>query len=530
MDARLRALCDLHVASVRENAGLHDYDGVVQDLSPDGVARGLAALGAPGRGHDRAHDRADEQAGAPGDGPGDERGRAHDEAHLRAAEEHARVVYGEVGLHRSNPFVHLGNLDLACYDRDYAPAPERAAARLRHLAGWPAGVAAALESLDAVPAPVAEAALPAVHGLAAGLDPEAVDGADQQVVRQALAAHARLVGHLESAATHGERSAALGGPALARLLSTAEAVPVDLTAMAAQAERERDRLRGLLADACGELAPGEPVAEVVARLLADHPDADGVLDEARALTEEVIAWTAEHDLVPSDGGECRVGPAPPSRRWAMAMMSWAAPYEPDAPSWYHVTPPEPTWPPAEQEEWLAVFSRTTLPAITVHEVAPGHFSHGRALRHAGSDVRRTLLGEAFVEGWAHYVEEVAVEEGFRAGDPRFRIGVAVEALVRVTRMACAIGVHTGAMTVRDAALLFTEDAFLQGPAALSEARRATFDPTYGRYTWGKLAIFDLREQARQRWGAGFSLPRLHRALLALGSPPLGLMGTALDSG
>ena len=69
-----------------------------------------------------------------------------------------------------------------------------------------------------------------------------------------------------------------------------------------------------------------------------------------------------------------------------------------------------------------------------------------------------------------------------------------------------------------------------GEAALSEARRATFDPTYGRYTWGKLEIMKLRDEARQQWGAGFTLTRFHAALLGLGSPPLGLMGTAIVRG
>jgi hypothetical protein len=495
MDARLRALCDLDVPGSREGAGIHRYDGRVQDLSPAGVAAGLAALGGPAYGD------------------------PHDEAHVAAFEEHARVVYGELELHRRTPLLHAGNLDLACYDRAYAPAAERAAARRRHLARWPEAVDAALESLDAVPAPVATACLGSVRGLAAGVDDPA-----------ALAAHARLVAHVEDAAAHGDPSAALGGPALARLLGSAQALEVDLGVLARQADAERDRLRAMLDEACGRLRPGVPTAAVVAALLADHPDAAGVLDEARALTAEVIAWTAERDLVPYDDGECLVGPAPESRSWAMAMMSWAGPGEADAPSWYHVTPPDPSWPREEQEEWLAVFSRTTLPAITLHEVAPGHFSHGRALRHAPTPARRLLMGDAFLEGWAHYVEEMAIEEGFRAGDPRFTIGVAIEALVRVTRMACAIGLHTGAMTVHDAAARFRADAYLRGPAALGEAHRGTFDPTYGRYTWGKLALAHLRERARAAWGADFSLPRFHRAVLDLGSPPLGLLGTALDRG
>ena len=112
---------------------------------------------------------------------------------------------------------------------------------------------------------------------------------------------------------------------------------------------------------------------------------------------------------------------------------------------------------------------------------------------------------AFIEGWAHYAEEVCVEQGFGGDDPRFEIGVWLEALVRVTRLACAIGVHTAGMTVEEGARRFEADTQLAGPAALAEARRATFDPTYGRYTWGKLTILDLREQAKQQWGEGFTL-------------------------
>jgi uncharacterized protein (DUF885 family) len=84
--------------------------------------------------------------------------------------------------------------------------------------------------------------------------------------------------------------------------------------------------------------------------------------------------------------------------------------------------------------------------------------------------------------------------------------------------------------VEEGAARFEADTHLSGPAALSEARRATFDPTYGRYTWGKLEIMKLRDEARRQWGAGFTLGRFHASLLSLGSPPLGLMGTAIVRG
>ena len=507
LDMRVRAVCDLNVAEAREYGGRHEYDGIPQDLSPSGVTAGLTRLAA-----------ARENGAAEAD--------PHDEAHLRAFEDLQVVVYGDLRLHRRNPMFHLGELDLACYDKDYAPARERAAARAAHLAAWPRVIDAAVESLNELTAPVASSLLGGIRGLAAGIPADANPAAREA----AEAAHGRLVAHVERAARDGDPDAALGPAALAALLGTAEAMDVDLGSLAVRADSERDRLTERLAESAAKVDAGRPPLDVARELVRDHPDRAGVIEAARYWTGRAIDFTRERDLVPYHDGTCLVGEAPESRRWAMAMISTNAPAEPPAPSWYWITPPDESWPAADIEEWLEVFSATTLPAITVHEVAPGHFSHHQALRRARGPVRRTLSSSAFVEGWAHYAEELCVEEGFLSDDPRFAIGVWLEALVRVTRLACALGVHTAGWTVGEAAARFEADTHLAGSAALSEARRATFDPTYGRYTWGKLEIMRLREQARAAWGAGFTLQRFHAALMELGSPPLGLLGTAVERG
>jgi hypothetical protein len=507
LSTRLRAVCDLNVAEMREYSGRHEYDGRIQDLSLAGVSEAVGRLAAA-----RA-------AGPRLDDP-------HDEAQLAVFEEHARVSLGQLELHRRNPGLHLAAMDLACYDRDYAPQQNRDRARVAHLSAWPGAVDSAVGALDQVSSPVATALAHAIRGLAAGIPADAGEPARAA----ALAAHARLVAHVDGAAAHGDPDAALGSAALTALLSSAEGMQVDLGKLSERADAERDRLSALLAESCARIDPGRPPLAVARELVRDHPDAAGVIDAARYWTARAIEFTRDRDLVPYQDGECLVGLAPESRRWAMAMMSPAAPGEPEGPSWYYITPPDSSWPEQQAQEWLEVFSATTLPGITVHEVAPGHFSHGRAIRRAASAVRRTLHSAAFIEGWAHYAEELCVEEGFCADDPRFAIGVWLEALVRVTRLACAIGLHTAGMTVPEGARRFEADTHLAGPAALSEARRATFDPSYGRYTLGKLEIMDLRDRARKAWGAGFSPRRFHTALLSLGSPPLGLLGTALQRG
>ena len=160
---------------MRENSGRHEYDGKPQDLSPGGVRAGLARLAAARDGGERLAD-------------------PHDEAHLTAAEDLRQVTFAELEMHRRNPILHLGELELASYDRDYAPAAERAAAWAEHLAAWPRVVDAAIESLDLVSAPVAEALLGAARGLAAGISagPDAAaDGAAYGARRAWLATRTR---------------------------------------------------------------------------------------------------------------------------------------------------------------------------------------------------------------------------------------------------------------------------------------------------------------------------------------------------
>jgi hypothetical protein len=509
VDGRLRAVSDLSVPFAREVVGRHEYDGVVQDLSPEGIRRALAAFGGPA------------DAG-PYDDP-------YDEALVAAAEHALRVRFGELELHRVNPLWHIENLDISCYDRPYAAAAEREAARREHLERWPDAAAAAIEALDRVPAPVARATLPLARSLMGDL--EQIVGevrvgwpSGRPIVSpfaRAQAALRRLLAHLERAAERGEPSAALGAPALTALLSSSEAVEVDLSRFADQAEAERERMRRLLDEACRRIAADAGTAETVKALQADHPDPEQLHDEVNALIREVLAWTAERGLVPYDDGECRLEPMPGSRSGPAAMLS-AAPYEADTPALFYLNP---------QEQWLPVyFNRAFLTAIALHEVAPGHFSHGRALRRAETDARRTLVSESFLEGWAVYAEELALEQGFRGGDPRPAAGIALSALERAVRMEGVIGLHTGALSEDEVARGFREHAFFDEAAARTASERCTYVPTWVHYTWGKLAILDLRERARAAWGKDFSVQRFHSALLALGSPPLGLMETVLERG
>ena len=115
------------------------------------------------------------------------------------------------------------------------------------------------------------------------------------------------------------------------------------------------------------------------------------------------------------------------------------------------------------------------------------------------------------------------EEGFREGDPRFRLAQLAEALVRNCRMVCAIRLHAHGMTVDEATAFFEENAFYQPTPARKEAERGTFDPGYFSYTLGKLQILRLRRDYREQEGGDYSLKGFHDTFLSRGAPPVELM-------
>ncbi len=501
MDPRLRAVCHLFMPSVREEGGRHEYDGQVYDLSPGGVRAALNRLG------------------------GETYPDPALEAHVAAFEQLARAWFGELEVHRWNPDLHMRNLNLVHYERAYAPQAERDAARRRHLEQWPDAVDMATSSLDAVSAPMAAALVSSARGLHAQVD--GVDG-DDRVVDRAHAAADRLVAHLEEASRTGDPDPAMGGHQLARLMTASEAMPFDVSAMTEVVERETERLTAMLAEACARIDPHASVRDVVRRLLGDCPRDDAsILHNAQSVTQELLAFTAERELVPYLDGEMEFGLDHEAQGLFFANMRFCAPEEPDSPATYHVTPPDWSWPKADVDEWLETFSPTLIGSMSAHEAAPGHFAHARALRRTTGLPRRVLISYTFAEGWAHYAEELCYEEGFRADDPRYAIGMCIWSLVRVTRLASAIGLHSGTMSVEESAARFQHDAFFPRPAAVQEANRGLFDPMYARFTWGKLAIRDCRERARQAWGSEFSLGRFHAAMFELGSPPIGLLDQAL---
>jgi uncharacterized protein (DUF885 family) len=187
---------------------------------------------------------------------------------------------------------------------------------------------------------------------------------------------------------------------------------------------------------------------------------------------------------------------------------------------FNVTLPDPSWPPDKVEEWMQGFNRGTITSTAIHEVYPGHYTQFLWVQDAPSKTRKLVSNNSNAEGWAHYCEQMMLDEGYGGGDPKLRLGQLLDALLRDARFIAGIKMHTGKMTLDEAKAFFIDEGYQVPPVAEEEAKRGTSDPTYLYYTLGKLQILHLREDYRKRRGSEFTLLEFHDRLMRQGSVPM----------
>ena len=192
----------------------------------------------------------------------------------------------------------------------------------------------------------------------------------------------------------------------------------------------------------------------------------------------------------------------------------------------NVTLPEKNWNAARTENYMESFHRGVILSTTIHEAVPGHYVQFLWIQALESKVRKLLGANTNVEGWAHYCEQMLLDEGYTT-DPRMRLGQLQDALLRNARFIVGIEMHTGKRTFDQGVEFFEKEGYQEHEAALKETKRGTSDPTYLYYTLGKLEILKLREDYRKLKGAEFSLQEFHDNFLKQGMPPIKIVRHAL---
>ncbi len=503
--------------------GFHEYDGRLPDLSRRGLETRLADL---------RRFLADLEGIDPADL--DEQGWLDYQVVRHEAAFEAFVLEDWRRLER-DPIPYLETLDVSNYIlRNYAPLEARARALLAHLRGFPAVLAAMRENLTRPARPAVGVAARIGRGLAsflqsdlplalAGLEDTALraelDEAIRDAVREVEAAISWLENDLAPRATD---DFALGAERFARMLALSEGVDLPLNRLREVAEADLARNKAAYLETAARLGgPGRALEDVIAEGKRRHPTPENLIPTVRRLVDDLRGIVLERGIVSVPYDEnCIVAETPPFLRYAFAMMYSVGPFETQAKeAYYYVTPPEPDWPPEKVEEWMTAFTYHSLWSTCVHEAWPGHYLHGLHTRNAPSAVAKAFGSYAFTEGWAHYCEQM-MWETVCPDDLWARLGQLSDALLRNVRFVCALGLHTGGMTVEEAARRFAEDAFMEPATAEEEAIRGTYDPQYLNYTLGKLMVLKLRDDVRAREGENFDLRRFHDRFLSYGTPPI----------
>jgi uncharacterized protein (DUF885 family) len=325
-------------------------------------------------------------------------------------------------------------------------------------------------------------------------------------------------------------SFAIGEENFRRKLLYEEMVSTPLAQLLQTGERELRRTQEEMRTLAEEIAPGRGVAYALRALAGEHPSADGLVGDARAELSRIRAFVRTQNILTPPQTENLIVTETPeyARSLSFASMDTPGPFERTATeAYYYLTPPDPGWNDRQREEHLSHYNRYSLPITSIHEVYPGHYYQLLKLKGQSSRVRRTFGAASFVEGWAHYCEQMMLDEGFGGNNPRFRLAQLHAALQRLCRFVVGIRLHTQGMSYEEAVDYFMREGYQERVNAEREARRGTIDPTYLVYTLGKMEILSLREEWRARLGPAFSLGEFHDRLLGYGMPPVKLIRQAM---
>ncbi|WP_084157269.1 DUF885 domain-containing protein [Haematomicrobium sanguinis] len=171
-----------------------------------------------------------------------------------------------------------------------------------------------------------------------------------------------------------------------------------------------------------------------------------------------------------------------------------------------------------------------IPALTLHEGAPGHAWQIPFAQEAPevSDFRKKVYMSAYGEGWALYCERLGEDMGIYANDYE-RMGMLSYQMWRAVRLVVDPGIHALGWT-RDRAVAYLGDntALSAHEVGTEVDRYITWPAQATSYYPGMLRIQAARRRAEDALGDRFSLPDFHHAALTLGSVPMPTFDREID--
>ncbi|HEY3731303.1 MAG TPA: DUF885 domain-containing protein [Steroidobacteraceae bacterium] len=454
---------------------------------------------------------------------------------------------------QKDPGFYVDDINNAVYvimQREFASAGERLELIIARERLMPAVLREARDNLVNPPRIYTEIALEQMPGIVQFFQTElpaafaAVKNDDLQ--HRFAAVNARVIGALQdyqawlrgTVLAHSHGDFRLGAQTFRAKLAYDEMVDIPLDRLLDIGTADLRRNQADFARLARQLDPDKSVAQVLAQLALDHPAPAQLLDAVRADFDALQKFIISHQIITLPSLLRPIVRETPAfaRATTFASMDTPGPFEPTATeAYFNVTLPEADWDAQRVAGFMAEFNYPLISNVAVHEAFPGHYIQFLWMHRVDDRVRKLLGANTNAEGWAHYCEQMMLDEGYgqpdAGGDRRpallLRLGQLQDALLRDARFIVGIKLHTGQMSFDQAVKFFVDEGYESHEIALVEVKRGTSDPTYLYYTLGKLQILKLRADLQARQGASFSLLQFHDAFMQQGFPPIKLVRHAL---
>jgi uncharacterized protein (DUF885 family) len=523
-------------------AGLHQYDALLEDYSRTGIEENVAAL--------HAFEKRVEAVDAAG----------LDETHAADRElvltniQGALLTEEVIRPWEKNPDVYSGGISNSVYVimiRKFAPADERLKSVVAREEKMPAVFVAARENLKNPPRIYTEIALEQLPGIISFFQndvPAAFTSASDPAVKAAFAkSNAAVIKSLQNYAEwlktdmlpRSNGDFRIGAETFSKKLQYDEMVDIPLDRLLEIGWADLHKNRAEFDRVAKELEPDKKTSEVLAELMADHTTPDHLLQTFRDTFDGLTTFIRTKHIitVPSDARPILQETPPFMRATTFASMDTPGPFEKTATeAYFNVTLPGAKDTPEEIAGRMSAFNVGTIVSTSTHEAYPGHYVQFLWVHEAPTKVRMLLGASTNAEGWAHYCEQMMLDEGYGqtgtgAKDAHeaklIRLGQLQDALLRDSRFVVGIELHRGKMSFEQATEFFVKEGYQSSVTGLVETKRGTSDPTYLYYTLGKLEILKLRADVMKKQGAAFSLEQFHNNFMRQGFPPIKIVRQAM---
>ena len=513
--------------------GIHKYDDVIENYSAEAVASEIAATKSF-----RAKLEAVDASKLTLDAQLDLEQLKHSLDGTLLQDEVIKMWTKDADAYSSG----ITNTAYGMIKRTFAPPDQRLKLLVARMKLMPAALAEARKNLDNPPKIYTEIAIEQLDGsrnffktAVAEAFPEVKDAAllaeFKKVNAEVMTALADYKKWLQTdLLKRSNGSFAYGADTYQKRLLIDEMISTPIAELLTIAEADLHKNHAAFAESAKKLDPKKTTQQILADLQKDFPPPSQLLAKTQSELDAIAQFMRDKKIITiPQAPPARVKETPPFlRATTSASMDIPGPFETvAAEAYYNMTLPDPAWPKKQQDEFMTQWYNAAITNVSVHEVWPGHYLQFLYAKQFPSDVRKVLGANSNSEGWAHYSEQMMLDEGFHGDDPRFRLAQIQDALLRDVRFIVGIKMHTQGMTMAQAEEMFVKDGYQPVPVAKSETKRGTSDATYGYYTMGKLMILKLRDDYKAKMGAQYTLQGFHDAFIKLGPLPLPLIRKAM---